>query len=292
MAVLSIPQLLLSMYHEDSRKPSILYFYQNLQVDYEDCDVIRSLVASGNFSYFKEFDTLAGSKVRRSRANVENLLTGCDPSDVCALAYLHCKLGVTSQSVSFLVHAFPTTLSCDLEVSWEMLTGTGRQQSQGGGSSVIRSSFKDERLCFLRRRLQIGPKEIYAMIKTHSRLSTYNVQGNMEPTLNAIQSSLFMTSREIRQVLLRMPSLLGISLHSLEARMCFFQDEAGMSISDLKEALLKQPSLLQYSIQSNLRPKLDFFTKELQISPHRISSTSSYSTVKKAAPCVKTRRLC
>jgi hypothetical protein len=40
-----------------------------------------------------------------------------------------------------------------------------------------------------------------------------------------------------------------------------------MSIKEIKESVLKQPSLIQYGVASSLRPKLDFFLKELGI-PH------------------------
>jgi mTERF. len=41
--------------------------------------------------------------------------------------------------------------------------------------------------------------------------------------------------------------------------------KANLSHNDLKEALLKQPSLLQYSIDTTLRPKLQFLVEELHI---------------------------
>ena len=53
-----------------------------------------------------------------------------------------------------------------------------------------------------------------------------------------------------------------------------------MSSHDIKEAVLKQPSLLQYGINSTLRPKLDFFVKELGM------EESSVSRLVKLAPAV------
>lgn len=131
----------------------------------------------------------------------------------------------------------------------------------------------------------------------------------MIPKLDVYQSRLGLSSRELRKVILRMPSLLGMSVYnnesdtksSVDERLEFFYDEGklhridqwfafpsllylnltvmvhiwclylsfadivGMAQEELKQALLKQPSLLQYSVVS-LRSKLSFLRDELFIS--------------------------
>lgn len=111
-----------------------------------------------------------------------------------------------------------------------------------------------------------------------------------------MQRRLELRNSELRQLVLRMPSVIGMGTSekdggqpsAFDQRLDFFQNEgrqsfllvfitishfhnlilsslAGMSIKELKEAVLKQPSLIQYGITSSLRPKLDFLTKELGI---------------------------
>ena len=87
----------------------------------------------------------------------------------------------------------------------------------------------------------------------------------MLPKLDAFQEKLGLTCRDLRKIMLRQPSLLGLSETSLGGKLEFFLDEVGMTIEEVRQALLKQPSLLQYSI-GTLRSKLDFLRNELCMS--------------------------
>ena len=88
----------------------------------------------------------------------------------------------------------------------------------------------------------------------------------MLPKLDAFQEKLGLTCRDLRNIMLRQPSLLGLSEISMGKKLDFFLNEVGMTIEDVRQALLKQPSTLQYSIDT-LRSKLDFLRNELCMSP-------------------------
>ena len=83
----------------------------------------------------------------------------------------------------------------------------------------------------------------------------------MLPKLDAFQEKLGLTCRDLRKIMLRQPSLLGLSETSFCGKLEFFLDEVGMTIEEVRQALLKQPSLLQYSI-GTLRSKLDFLRND------------------------------
>ena len=87
----------------------------------------------------------------------------------------------------------------------------------------------------------------------------------MLPKLDAFQEKLGLTCRDLRRIMLRQPSLLGLSEISLGEKLDFFLNEVGMTIKEVRQALLKQPSMLQYSI-GTLRSKLDFLRNELCMS--------------------------
>jgi len=233
-AIRAVPQLL-SMYHEDSKKPSMLYFYNELGVSHQLLELTRLELGSR--------------------------LSGCDSSDVYAFAYLN-SIGVDWVNIRILIDAIPLVTFCDKEPGWEVLEK----------SSPVRSELHVGMLNFLRKRLQIDTSDLHAMIKVHSRITSYKVASNLLPTLNAIQDRLFLSSRDLQRIVLRMPSITGMSVEStndkisaLDARIDFFTKEANLSYDDLKQALLKQPSLLQYSIDSTLRPKLHYLLQELHI---------------------------
>jgi len=195
-AIQAVPQLL-AIYHEDARKPTVMHFYNNLQVPSESVDMAR-----------KELST--------------TYLAGCQSSDVFTFGYLH-SLGVEWSQIRLLLDAFPTLTFCDQEPGWELLD-----------YGPVRSQLKESTLHFLRKRLQVNNADLYAMLKTHSRLSTYNVQNNILPTMNALQHRLGLSSRDLRRLTLRMPSLIGINVDranavsSLDKKIKFFRDEGEM----------------------------------------------------------------
>jgi len=238
-AIRAVPQLL-AIYHEDARKPPALYFYNTLQVPSNSVDGAR-----------RELST--------------KYLAGCTSSDVFTFGYLH-SLGVEWNQIKLLLDAFPTLTFCDQEPGWELLD-----------YGPVRSELKESTLHFLRKRLQVHNADLYAMLKTHSRLSTYNAQNNILPTMNALQSRLGLSSRDLRRIILRMPSLLGMnvdrtnSMSTLDEKIKFFKDEAQMNASELKGAILKQPSILQYSLEASLRPKIRFLVDDLSIPETAIS---------------------
>lgn len=136
-------------------------------------------------------------------------------SDEYTFAYLHGTLGLTWKQLHVTIQAFPCLSVGDTEPTWEMI------------ETNVRSVLREDSLHYLQRRLQVGPNTVEAMIKTHPRLSTYSVEGKIRPTLDALQAKLGFSSSELRKVILRMPSLIGMSVadtpeKGLSQRLCFF----------------------------------------------------------------------
>jgi len=195
-------------------------------------------------------------------------LEGTDPSDALCFAYLH-SLGIEWSQLRILQSSLPLWTTNNIEPDWIML-----------GKGPVRSTLKRPALDFLRQRLQTSPSDVYRLLKTHTRLSSYDLCDNIMPKCDMLQSKLQLSSADLRKLVLRMPSLIGVSSSAFDDRLDFFTTKVGMSIEDVKEAVLKQPSLLQYGIVSTLQPKLDFFIDELGM------DESSISRIVRLAPAV------
>lgn len=126
-AIRTVPQFL-SMYHEDSKKPSTLYFYKELGV--------------------------SPQLLEQARLELGSRLSGCDSSDTYSFAYLN-SIGVDWVNIRLLIDAVPLITFCDKEPGWELLEK----------SSPVRSELDVGMLNFLRKRLQIYNSDLHAMIK-------------------------------------------------------------------------------------------------------------------------------
>ena len=79
-------------------------------------------------------------------------LVGSDAADVYSIAFLHFKLQIGWDQCRILLDAFPTLTYCGVEVGWEI-------------EGMARSRLNEDAIVYLRNRLQIGTKEILAMMK-------------------------------------------------------------------------------------------------------------------------------
>ena len=192
-----------------------------------------------------------------ARTELDEFLMGVGIVDIASIAYLK-SLDITWDQCRILLSAFPCLLTPSLEPSWEHTE-----------SGPVRSAFMEDSLYYLRSRLQLTPADIFAMIKTHSRLSGYTVQ-ILKFHLDAMQSKLCLTSRNSQALVLRTPSLLGVSPSSLDERIDFMLS-INMTLPQIREAVLKQPALLQYSVKKNLIPKVVYLQQSLHISDENLT---------------------
>jgi mTERF len=203
-------------------------------------------------------------------------LHGASHLDCIAFSFLHWK-GWEFHQMRIVIQALPTVLTCSIQPSWELYErgGGGGGGAAAGSRSFVRKQLIPESLAYLCYRLQIGPSHILAMLKTHARLSGYKVH-SLRRNINLLQKSLHLSSTDLRRLVLRMPSLLGMSQTGIERRLDFWTNQVGLDAaaasSKFKLAILKQPSMLQYGVDTNLVPKLNFFRQELGIPARELRS--------------------
>ena len=139
-AIRMMPELL-SLYHEDSRKPSLMYMYNQMKFP-----IPPNLI---------------------DEASVQINLEGTDPTDQHTFAYLN-SIGISWSQLRILASSLPLWTTCALEPGWELFQ-----------KGPVRSMLKRPALDYLRQRLQIGPSDIYRLLKTHTSepLSIQNMHG-------------------------------------------------------------------------------------------------------------------
>ena len=149
-----------------------------------------------------------------TNSQLDPLLTGTIQADVASLAHAISAVGLTWDQCRLLLLALPSLRTCEVEPNWEFY-------SRG----PVRSTLMEGSLIYLRLRLQLDPMQVFALIKTHTRLSTYNVFDRLKPILDALQYELDLDSQSLKQLILRMPSLLGMSKSSLLEHIQFFTED-------------------------------------------------------------------
>lgn len=183
-------------------------------------------------------------------------LYGASNGDCVSYGYLHWK-GWEFHQIRVLLQAFPGSIMCSAEASWELLE-----------RGATRKTLRLDSLLYLQYRLQIGPSHLQAILKTHPALSHYP-KHQLQRNCDAVQEKLQLTSNELRTLVLKMPSLLGMSIDGLEDRIEFWTNSVRLSLEELRNAVDSMPALLQYGISDNLEPKLRFF-RELGLSSEAI----------------------
>jgi hypothetical protein len=197
-AVRMMPELL-ALYYEHSIKPSYLYMYNQMQG--------RSSTVSGASVLVPPSPKLI------EEATIQLNLEGTDTVDAYTFAYLY-SIGISWNQIRLLLSGLPLWRTVNLETDWEILA-----------RGPVRSKLQRSTLDYLRRRLQIGPSDVYRLLKTHTRLSTYDSRNKILPILDMLQRKLNLTSSELRKLILRMPSLVGMGSFAFEDRLDFFTNE-------------------------------------------------------------------
>lgn len=185
-AVVVLPQLLaLNSLDASFGMVSVLYFYQ--QVPFHIMEQVR--------------------------LELQDDLVGASPCNVAMMAWLHHVAHWSIPSCRALLHACSMiVLQCDIEPSWDVYENP---------KALVRRQLLGHVFEYLRHSLQLTPRHIKAMIKTHSRISTYSLT-KVQSILAFLKQQYGFQSADLQTIILRLPSVLGMSIESAERHMNFF----------------------------------------------------------------------
>ncbi len=145
------------------------------------------------------------------RGTLSGFLDGECAVDVGTFSHLR-ALGISWDQCNVLLQSFAATiLSCELERTWDLFDGPGL------------NPLPESSINYLRERFQLYPAEVCCMLRTHSRLSTYSVK-ILKSHSDALQCQFGLSSRALRQLILRSPSVLGVAEVKVATRASFFRD--------------------------------------------------------------------
>ena len=171
-----------------------------------------------NAGYFYNRLKLTFDQVEKTRVRLGSKLKGADPADLMTFAYLH-SLGVSWDQCQIILEALSLSLvACEVEPSWDL-------------NRPVRAQLLPNELQYLRMRLHLSPAEILGMLKVHSRLSYYPIQ-MLKLHMDTLQSELGLSSKELRQLVVKAPSVLGLSTKKLEEKVSFFSDTSKYQSTD------------------------------------------------------------
>jgi hypothetical protein len=198
-AILALRHLLQLYPHDSSSgKPSLPYFYQQLKVTFPMVD--------------------------KTRAELGQWISGSCAADLMTFAFLH-SIDVSWDQCKIISQALSNSIICtELEPNLKL-------------RHIKQKQLDEEALHYLRMRLHLSPAELLDMLRTHSRLSFYS-KDFIKLHLDAIQSKLDLPSSELRSLVFRSPSVLGISIEKLDQRVLFLAEEGKSSICMMNELLV------------------------------------------------------
>ena len=187
---------------------------------------------------------------------MNSVLTGTSQFTIASFAYLHWT-GWEWDRIEHLVCALPSTLNFAEEPSWELLPDRRKK-----GFTPPKEFLNQDGLWYLRTHLQIKPKDLLAMMRIHPQMTRYKME-RFQSSVQTLETIL--TTRQVRDILLNMPSLLGASDTSIQDHIHFWTNSVGLSSDQVRHVISRFPALLQYSLDRNLIPKYKFFIHDLSL---------------------------
>jgi hypothetical protein len=168
------------------------------------------------FTYFVVSLGVSIEQLNEARNKLDSWLDRDCAEDAATFAYLH-TLGVSWDQCDIILQAFSASVtSCE------------PKRTRSGPLSM-------PSIDYLQARLRLPPSEILSMVRLHPRLSAYSVKV-LKSHSDALQSSLGISSRGLRELVLGSPSVLGISESKASLRAAFLREKCELTVNASSES--------------------------------------------------------
>jgi mTERF domain-containing protein len=122
----------------------------------------------------------------------------------------------------------------------------------------------------LRRTLKLSDDETRQLLSSMPGLLQLSANKNLSPTMLFLIRQLDLGTKDLRALVLGCPSLLTYSIQNLQKKLEFFQNTVGCTVGGTRKLLLKEPKLMTSSTQAGLSSRYRFLRNELEIPPDDI----------------------
>ena len=119
----------------------------------------------------------------------------------------------------------------------------------------------------LEARLALSEEQLRKVVVRRPSLLGLSFDANVAPTLAKLQARLGLSEAQLQRLVVANPMLIGCSFHAnVEPSLAKLQNRLQLSEEQLRKVVVAHPPVLGYSHEANLAPKLDFLQTELGLS--------------------------
>ena len=109
----------------------------------------------------------------------------------------------------------------------------------------------------LQGQLGLSDPELRKVVMRLPSVLGLSFEANIEPSLAKLQGRLGLSQAELRKLVVAVPSVLGLSFEAnIEPSLAKLQGRLGLSQAELRKVVMRMPSVLSYSFEANIEPSL------------------------------------
>lgn len=234
-------------------KSKISFFTRLMEYTVEECrelllqepNLIRAGVNTGlipRLQFLQEDIELPIDKLKRIvQKHPRILLYSLDQNLVPKLVYyMIMKLQMSTAQVHKLLLAYPLLLDRNLD------------------RAILPTTL------YFVKDLDFSPAEFRNMLLKFPRILTHSLR-KIKYTVGYFRFELGMSASQVKNVLYRAPSILGLNTDTnIKGKVAFLQRALGLNDTQLHTVIAAMPSLLLLNSECNLQPKLDYLNAALQ----------------------------
>lgn len=262
--VLACPAVLCYSIH--NLKSKIQFFLRLMKYSIQECrelllqkpDLLRASVTSGLIPHYRfltsemELSVEQLQKIVKKNPNI--LLYSVEENLIPKLVYyMIMRLQMNTRQIHKLLLTYPLILDCNLERTILPLT------------------------VYFMNELEYSPIEFRNILLKFPRLVTHSLR-KVKRTIGYFRYELNMIPTQVKKVIYRAPVILGLNLEqNIQPKVQYLQSTLDLSNEELHIVLAAMPSLVLLNSEGNLQPKIDYLSSTLLSSAESESNNNNKS---------------